>query len=143
MACKEEKRIIGSNEYYCRQWPAEKSLLMKFRLGKLFGPAFMGLMTEITKEGEQDLTWIVEKLFESNQPETILAFMKEVVETATCNGKRINAVTFNDLYTDNLLEFYQVFFFILELNYKSFLAGKLPGILERLKAQAPGVMPDK
>ena len=72
-------------------------------------------------------------MFDDKDPKEVLSLMKEVVESATCNGQRITVANFNEIYSDNLLEFYKAFAFVLEVNYKNFLGDKLPNIMETLK----------
>lgn len=133
MACKEETRTIGDNSYYCRQWDAEKALLMKLKLGKMFGAAFSTLAVAITNGVDKDVVVAINAAFNDKEPEEILALLKEVVESATCNKERITLKNFNEIFSDNLLEFYKVFAFVLEVNYKNFLGGKLPDILSKMQ----------
>ena len=46
MACKTETKQIGDHEYSVTQWPAEKSMLMKFRLAKAFGASLATIMED-------------------------------------------------------------------------------------------------
>lgn len=135
MACKEETRGIGDHEYYCRQWSAEKALLMKLRIAKMFGGAFADLAVIITNKDTDSVSSVIPKLFDTSEPEQVLVLLKEVAQSATCDGKRIDVKNFNDIFSDNLLDFYRVVGFVLEVNFKSFFGGKLPGILESVKAR--------
>lgn len=135
MGCKEETRVINENTYYCRQWAADRALLMKFRMAGIFGPAFTDLAVGIANDDFMKASGAIEKLFagEKNSPEKILEFMKEVVESSTWNEKRITAANFNEIYSNNLMEFYRAFLFVIEVNYKSLLGGKLQGLTGKLE----------
>lgn len=125
MACTEETKEINGASYYCRQWPASKSLLMKLKLINMFGASFAALAKLATDSREGALQDAVGSLFSQADPETVLAMMREVVSSATRDGERITNANFDDVYSDNLLEFYQAFAFVLGVNYASFFGGKL------------------
>ena len=57
MACKTETKQIGDHEYSVTQWPAEKSMLMKFRLAKAFGASLatiMGTVSQTPSKGKKN-----------------------------------------------------------------------------------------
>lgn len=136
MTCKTETKQIGDHEYSVTQWPAEKSMLMKFRLAKAFGASLATLMgnspqtTKNKKSTEQDealaLSEGLSVLFQSNSPEELVALMKNCVVGVACDGKRITESSFNELFSgDDLLEVYKVFVFVLQVNYANLFKGQL------------------
>lgn len=136
MACKTESKQIGDHEYSVTQWPADKSMLMKFRLAKAFGASLATLMgnspqaTKDKKVTEQDealaLSEGLSTLFQTNSPEELVALMKNCVIGTACDGKRITETSFNELFSgDELLEVYKVFVFVLQVNYSNLFKGQL------------------
>jgi len=136
MACKTESKQIGDHEYSVTQWPAEKSMLMKFRLAKAFGASLATLMgsspkpkkgKEVTEQDEAlALSQGLSVLFQSNSPEELVALMKNCVIGTACDGKRITETSFNELFSgDDLLEVYKVFVFVLQVNYSNLFKGQL------------------
>ncbi len=140
MACNTENKQIGDHEYSVTQWPAEKSILMKFRLAKAFAPSLatiMGNSSTNKKTTEQDeavaLSEGLSMLFKNNSPEELVTLMKNCVIGAACDGKRITDTTFNELFSGNdLLEVYKVFVFVLQVNYSNLFKGQL---VDRLLAK--------
>jgi hypothetical protein len=136
MACKTESKQIGDHEYSVTQWPADKSMLMKFRLAKAFGASLVTLMgnspqgSKDKKVTEQDealaLSEGLSTLFQTNSPEELVALMKNCVIGTACDGKRITDTSFNELFSgDELLEVYKVFVFVLQVNYSNLFKGQL------------------
>lgn len=134
MGCRTESKTIGEHEYSVTQWPADKSLLMKFRLGKVFGPSLTLLASAIKAEEEADnqesmmeaLSNSISKLFEKTSPEDILALIKETVVGTAVDGSRMTDSKFTELYSgDDLMEVYQVFLFVLKVNYGNLFKGQL------------------
>lgn len=135
MACKTETKQIGDHEYSVTQWPAEKSMLMKFRLAKAFGAslaAIMGNASQSDKKKNTDkedvlaLSEGLSTLFDSSSPEELVTLMKNCVVGVACDGKRITETSFNELFSgDELLEVYKVFIFVLQANYSNLFKGQL------------------
>ena len=141
MGCKEETKIIDGKSFYCRQWSAEKALLMKLKLIKAFGAplaeligVFLGSGIDFKKDLSKidvaeipmaGISKVLNDLLTQNEPEVLLALMKEVVESATCDKERITVANFEKIFGDSLSIFYKVFLFVLMVNFKDFLGGKL------------------
>jgi hypothetical protein len=144
MGCKTETKEIGNNTYTVIQWPAEKSMLIKFKLINVFGESFGKIIANakaVTKEegsaedktkGFEQLCAVISDVFAKHSPENVLKLMKEVVFAATVvnetypNGIKFTKSVFEELYQDNLLEFYKVFAFVLQVNYSHFLPQSQP-----------------
>jgi hypothetical protein len=135
MSCKTESKDIGDREYSVTQWPADKSMLMKFKLAKTFGASLATLMgassnskdkSENDKEETKAFSEGISILFQNNSPEDLVALMKKCVVGAACNGKRITDTSFNELFSgDDLMEVYKVFVFVLQVNYSNLFKGQL------------------
>ena len=136
MACKTETKQIGDHEYSVTQWPAEKSMLMKFRIVKAFGASLatlIGTASQTFSEDDKDtdqgeakaLSEGLSILFQSNSPEELVTLMKNSVVGVACDGKRITETSFNELFSgDSLLEVYKVFIFVLQVNYINLFKGQ-------------------
>lgn len=126
MGCKTETKTIGEREYSVRQWPAEKAILMKFKLAKAFGAS---LATLLGNEGAEELDTISKSfalIFDNSSPEELVALMKSCIVNVACDGTKITETSFNELFSgDNLLEIYQVFIFVLQVNYSNLFQGQL------------------
>lgn len=140
MSCKTESKQIGDHEYSVTQWPATKSILMKFRLVEAFGAplAMMAGQSGAGSENKEEtnteeaaaLSEGLSLLFQNNSPEKLLALMKECVLNVSCDGTKITASSFDELFSgDDLLEVYQVFMFVLKVNYSNLMKGQLAGRL--------------
>jgi len=133
MACNTETKQIGDREYSVTQWPATKSMLMKFRLAKAFGPSLATLMSASTQDKQVDeqeealaLSKGLSTLFQSSSPEELVTLMENCVVGTACDGKRITESSFNELFSgDDLMEVYKVFMFVLQVNYSNLFKGQL------------------
>ena len=137
MSCRTENRIIGEHEYSVTQWPAEKAILMKLKIIKIFGSSVVTLGGSLVSGGDEDIEVFAEgltSLFNNSSPEEISKFMKSCVIGAGCGESRITESTFETLFSgDNLMDFYKVFLFVLEVNYAHLMKGQLA---EQLLAKA-------
>ena len=135
MACRTESKQIGDHEYSVTQWPADKSIITKFKLVKAFGLSLKSL-APLMKDSSKDkasetdeLTAISEglnSLFQTNSPEELVVLMKNCVMGTACDGRRITETSFNELFSgDDLLEVYKVFVFVLQVNYSNLFKGQL------------------
>lgn len=145
MSCNTETKEIGDREYSVTQWPADKSMLMKFKLAKTFGASLATLMGASTgsknksdndKEEAKAFSEGISILFQNNSPEELVALMKKCVVGTACDGKRITDSSFNELFSgDDLMEVYKVFVFVLQVNYSNLFKGQLA---ERFLAKMKG-----
>jgi hypothetical protein len=128
MACKTESMYIGEREFSATQWNAEKSLLMKFKLLNIFGASLASMVTG--SNDADSLSKGLESLFDNSSPEKILEIIKETIMGVAVDGKRMTATSFNEVFdTENLMDVYKVFIFVLKVNYGNFLKGRLGGEL--------------
>lgn len=140
MSCNTESTQIGDREYSATQWPAEKSLLMKFKLVKMFAAPLTLLIDGINldsdpkAEAKEDEAGAISKslvlMFENSDPEDVVAIIKDVVIGTAVGDTKITHAKFNSLFSgDDLLEAYKVFIFVLKVNYSNLFKGQLAGNL--------------
>jgi hypothetical protein len=133
MACNTETKQIGDSEYSVTQWPASKSILMKLKLVKSFGPSLTSLMSAFSedkkKQKDQEAAAIskaLEILFQSTTPEELLKLIESSVIGVAKDGTRITESSFNEHFSgDNLMDVYKVFIFTLQVNYSNLFKGQL------------------
>lgn len=139
MVCKTETKEINDIEYSVTQWPVEKSLLMKFRLVKAFGPSITELMNY--KEGDTEaeatsLAKAISLVFDSATPEELLSLIKSCVVGVARDGKRITETSFTEHFSgDEMMDVYKVFMFVMKVNYGNLFKGQLA---ENLLAKTTG-----
>lgn len=131
MVCKTETKEIGEHEYSVTQWPAEKSMLMKFKLIKSFGPSITSLMGSTSNDDKsetdeaQALSNSLNALFQTTSPEELVILMKSCVVGVARDGKRITETSFNEFFSgDDMLDIYKIFIFVLQVNYANFMKGQ-------------------
>ncbi len=125
MACKTETKQIDDHEYSVTQWPAEKSITMKFRLVKVFGASLTMLASENKNEVE-NFSLAIQTLFSNTEPEELFNILKSCIVGTACDGRKITETSFNELFSgDDLMEVYQVFIFVLQVNYSNLFKGQL------------------
>ena len=145
MACETKTQQIGDHEYSVTQWPATKSLTMKFRLTKAFGASLAILAasksTSKKDKSSNDIRSLSEgftQLFENTSPDELVSLMKECVVGVACDGTKITSTSFDELFSgDDLLEVYKVFMFVLKVNYANLMNGQLA---DRLLAGLKGTL---
>lgn len=134
MTCNTETKQIGDHEFSVTQWPADKAILMKMKLGKAFGASIgkiASIALESTKkqtsdsEQAQALSEGIAMLFESNSPEEITKLIKDSVIGVAVDGTKITETTFNQIFSgDDLMDVYKVFIFVIKVNYGNLLKGQ-------------------
>jgi hypothetical protein len=145
MSCKTENTTIGEHEYSVTQWPADKALTMKFRLGKTLGPFFGKIATGVKKEkGEFDidkavLSDAISQIFKDSTPEDLTKLLKDSIVGSAIDGTKITETTFNQYFSgDSLGDVYKVFFFVIKVNYSGNFIPALA--VETLVAKAKKLM---
>lgn len=143
MAVKTESKLIGEATYYCTQWSAQKAMLMKFKLAKSFG-ASIAILASLVKEEKDEIGKEISEglnsLFEANSPEALVLIIKECVrgvgvEKDGAEAIKISDANFDMIFdTDELMDIYKVFFFVIGTNYSNLLKSqKFEGILAKTK----------
>lgn len=127
MACKTETRIVGEHEYAITQWGATKAMVMKLKLGKFLG----GLAEVITRDSANMATTLMRRLgdiLERVNPDEFVDFIKEVACSAGRDGEKMSKARFDEYFSGNIQEAYEVAFAVLEVNYSDFLASVLSSL---------------
>lgn len=132
MSCKTESTQIGNHEYSVTQWPAEKSVLMKFRLAKALGSSLSKIATalssnNVTKEDKMAaFSEGVSELFKNSSPEELSKLIKDCVVNGYCDGTMITETSYNELFSgDSIADLYKVFFFVIKVNYGNFIPARM------------------
>jgi len=127
MACETDNLTIEGRQYSVTQWPADKAIVMKLKLIKVIGSAF-ALIADLQEndiDGDK-FSKAIESLFHNNTPESIAELIKACTVGAACDGSRITESSFNELFSgDKLIEAYQVFFFVIKVNYRNLFKGQV------------------
>lgn len=130
MTCNTKNEIIDGVEYSVTQWPAEKAMVIKFQLIKLFGPSLAAIINQQDNELDGEVIGgIVEKLFSSHSPEQMVSLMKDTMLGVGISGPELKArkfqsADFNLLFSgDAMVNAYKVFFFIVKVNYENLISG--------------------
>lgn len=122
MSCKTETKTINEHEYSATQWPAEKAMIIKFKLIKAFGASLSIIADTDNSDG---ISNGLNALFNSNSPEEIVALMKSCVVGVARDGKVITETSFDEFFSgDDLMDVYKVFVFVVGVNYANFLKGQ-------------------
>jgi len=144
MACRQVNRTLldaseTSHEYYVIQKPASEGEKLKFKLIAMLGPALgelKGLKLDATAQDDimSSFGKAITALFEKNDPDTVFDFLQGLVIGSTRDGVRIDKTNFDEIYTDNSVEFYKAVALVLEVNFANFFKGlKLNGMLAKMK----------
>lgn len=126
MSCETKTDTIGEHEYSVRQWSAEKALKMKFRIVKVVGSALATLSAgDPDKDFEGTLGKAIEDVFKNNDPDEIVALLKDSIIGVARDGTKITESSFNEHFSgDDLQDVYRVFVFVLRVNFGNFLKGQ-------------------
>ncbi|MCH8821331.1 hypothetical protein IID23_02285 [Patescibacteria group bacterium] len=136
MPVKNEKRTIKDSdgkdhEYFCIQMTPSAGEPIKFKLLAMLGPALSSLASAPKNSldnlsGEKAVEIFgnaITKLFENNDPTEVFKFLQNLIMDITRDEVRINQSNFDDIYGDNIGEFYKALAFVLEVNFGNFLKG--------------------
>lgn len=135
MPVRKENRAIQDSEdkdhdYYVIQKPAMQGEVLKFELIKLLGPS-VGKLRDIT-QGKKGINQskalevfgdAIKGLFDSTNPKDLTLWLQSLVIGVTRDGDRITLQNFDEIYTDNMMEFYKACAFVLEVNFANFFKG--------------------
>ena len=128
MGCNTETNTVNDHEYSVTQWSATKALLMKLRMAKVFGSAFTIVASAISGDEEANEMEAFangfSRLFENNDPEDIVALMKDSIVGVARDGTKITNTSFDEHFTGELMDIYKVFIFVIKVNYGNFFKGQ-------------------
>jgi hypothetical protein len=139
MPCKTETKNIEGHDYSVTQWPAHTAMINKFKLIKMFGPAFlkfaplMGSTIDTdSDEAMRAMSSSLNLLFENGSPEEIASLIESCIIGASRDGLRIDSSGYMQHFSgDGLSSIYKVFMFVVQVNYSDLMPGSL------LKGQLP------
>ena len=115
MACKTYNAEIDGHAVYVIQWPASKALDMQLRLLNVLGGASLPFILGNHKFGD------ITRLAMLDKPTSeVLGIIKEFIYCARVDGKEINNVEFDFLFSSKLMLAYKIFGFVCEAQYKDF-----------------------
>ena len=132
MPTKTEVATIGNTSYSITQWPADKSLIMKFKLIKIAGSVLVELLTK-EKSNSADMEAVFMEAFvnimnnTNASPESLMEFIKECVTT---NNVRVEGVVLDyagfisRFSGDDLVELYQLVGNVIKVNYAGLMQGR-------------------
>jgi len=121
---KTEQFVVGEHEYSVTQWSATKAMVMKLKLGKYLG----SLAEDVTQNsGNMANTMLanIKKILNTVNIEEFVGFIREVACAPARDGSRMVVARFDEYFSGELMEAYEVAFKVLEVNYKDFLASVL------------------
>lgn len=116
MACKQETREIRGKQVFVRQWPASKAMDMQINLLTTMGDDCLGFVL-----GDWTFANLMFILQRVERP-VFLALVKECICAARIDGVEISATNFDVEFSGDLMFIYDLFSFVLEVNFKDFFA---------------------
>lgn len=145
MACRELKRELtdadgNEHTYFVIQKPASQGEKLKFKLLAMLGPTVGQLQGLAGKDADPDAALsafgnALSSLFEKNSPDEVFTFLQNLVIGISRDGVKINSTNFDEIYTDNSVEFYKACALVLECNFANFFKGlKFGEMLATIKA---------
>ena len=123
MSCETFTTEIDGNKYAYTQLSATNSLTLKFELAGIAGKAIADLVPHMGESSDKQIKAFGEALsdiFKVNDPEKVVNLIKRIMVPAFRNGKRIE---FDDDFTGNMSEMYNVLLWILKKEFGDFLGG--------------------
>ena len=132
MACKSETREIGGKTVFVRQWPANKAMDMQIGLLTAMGDESLAFVMGDWNFG--NLMYVLQRV----EKHVFLPFVKECISYARIDGKEINAANFDVELSGELKFIYDLFSFVVEVNFKDFFVEGLAAMdeIEKLKEQS-------
>ena len=114
MACKQETREIKGKQVFVRQWPAAKALEMQIKVLETFGDDCLSFAM-----GDWTFANLMYVLQHSPR-DAVLSVVKECTFAARVDGVEISNVNFDIELSGELMFIYDLFSFVLEVNFKDF-----------------------
>lgn len=156
MSCRTETTNINGREISVTQWSVETAALRQLRLLEIFGSPLATIMGQVMeqdamknpKSGKKEEASLlsagvgsfgvgIQQLFKNANPKDLMSFIKECIIDVAIDGTKVTSSTFQTVFTvDSLMEMYQVFWFVIKVNYGNFIPGSL---LDAIKMKLPGL----
>lgn len=132
---KKEEKVFNKKKFTLVKLPASESILLKFELINLFGPAIgslISLFKDSSNDSEIDLTLLGEAIgsaFTGINPKRAHEMLTQICEYCFVDGKK---QPFDYMFVDSpMTDIYKVFGWVLEVNFSDFFGGKsLLGAIE-------------
>ena len=124
MGLKTEHTTIGENEYSVMQWNATKAMVMKLKVAKYLGGLF-GVIAKDPQNIQKVLMENIGDILDDVDEVAFITFIKEVACSAVRNNEKMNVARFDEYFNGNILESYELAFFVLKVNYEDFLSSVL------------------
>ena len=137
MSRKNEKCQIGKNLYSVTQMDAIKALKVQLYLTKLLAPVFNSQESFLN-----NLASALPKILENVEDEKFVNFFVEICELAnvkTENSNEYKNINYNMHFEGGhkLKEAYEVFLFVLKVNYADFIQGVFGVDVSKILAKTP------
>lgn len=135
MALRSETREIGGRSYYCMQLTARKAMLLKARLAKTFGSSLSEIIPAMGQSDDAQAKAALNAigtLFEANSESDIIDLIVDVVCMANVDKQLMDGNKFDEVFSENLLDAYKVFLFVVEVNFGNLFKGQLANISSQL-----------
>lgn len=131
MPCKSETRVINGKQVFVRQWPANKAMDMQIGLLTAMGDESLAFVMGDWNFG--NLMYVLQRV----EKHVFLPFVKECISSARIDGTEINAANFDVELSGELKFIYDLFSFVVEVNFKDFFVEGLAVMdeIEKLKKQ--------
>jgi hypothetical protein len=135
-----QEKIIDGHSVMVTQYPGRRAVEYKARLFKLIGPSFARTLAGAEGFSFDALVPAFDAFTESLEPKTFVNFLIELFCSTRIDGKEITDQVFDDVFAGDMMLLYQVLWYTLEVNYKSFFdkAG-IGKVLSRIKTPPPAV----
>lgn len=127
MGCRTEAIDINDHEYCVTQWSAHKALINKFRMMKILGPLLKLIKVDVTDDQKLGgaLGEVLSDIFHHSDPEELASLMKDFVTGAARDGKKMTEANITEYFSgDSLVDYYQVFIFVVKVNFGNLLQGQ-------------------
>lgn len=131
MGLKTEEIIVGDHKFVVTQWNATKALIMKMKIGKYFASALTVLGAGTGQTFQEMFMKAIPKVLEDNDPEQFVEFIKEVMAGVIVDGKRMDNIKFDIIFSSNIAQVYEVLWFIIKVNYEDFFEYVLTSLTEK------------
>lgn len=124
MACKSETREIRGRKVYVMQWPANKAMDMQIGLLTAMGDESLAFVMGDWNFG--NLMYVLQRV----EKHVFLPFVKECISYARVEGVEINHINFDIELSGDLNFIYDLFSFVVEVNFKDFFVEGLAAMAE-------------
>lgn len=130
MPIKIEDKMIGARKFTTHQLPPTKAAPLMFKAINALGGSVKEISAIFSKKSRTDedeieaLMKAINVLFVKVTPEELTAIIKSaIVEHTYCDGTKITDAIFDSVFAENIMEMFQVFAFVMQVNFSDFIQG--------------------